>query len=178
MTDAERTMAATTWRRSMAAMLERRTGPRKVPLDAALAPATRWNPVLGGMTVGPQRDRFGRSKSDAVPLPTSDDDIAFAPVTHLSRWIETRKLTSVKLTTIYLDRIQRFDPKLRCVITLTRDLALAQAKKADVEIAAGKYRGPLHGIPWGRKTFPECRRHCNDIWRRAVQESRSPRWSS
>ena len=73
------------------------------------------------------------------------------PLTQLSRWIETRKLTSERLTRIYLDRIERFDSKLRCVITLTRDLALAQAKQADLEIAAGKYRGPLHGIPWGAK---------------------------
>ena len=62
-----------------------------------------------------------------------------------------RKLTSERLTNIYLERIERFNPKLRCVITLTRDLALTQAKQADVEIAAGKYRGPLHGIPWGGK---------------------------
>jgi Asp-tRNA(Asn)/Glu-tRNA(Gln) amidotransferase A subunit family amidase len=72
-------------------------------------------------------------------------------VTHLSRWIEQRKLTSQRLTQIYLTRLERFDPKLHCVITLTRELALAQARKADEELAAGKYRGPLHGIPWGAK---------------------------
>jgi Asp-tRNA(Asn)/Glu-tRNA(Gln) amidotransferase A subunit family amidase len=72
-------------------------------------------------------------------------------VARLSRWIETKKLTSTRLTNIYLDRIQRLDPKLRCIITLTRDNALAQAKQADAEISAGKYRGPLHGIPWGGK---------------------------
>src|SRR5437773_2353752 len=85
------------------------------------------------------------------PLPSNDADIAFAPVTKLSRWIEHRELTSERLTHIYLNRIEQFDPRLRSVITLTRDLALAQAKKADAEIAAGKYRGPLHGIPWGAK---------------------------
>ena len=69
----------------------------------------------------------------------------------LSRWIETRQLTSERLTRIYLDRLQRFDPKLHCVITLTSDLALSQAQQADREIAAGHYRGPLHGIPWGAK---------------------------
>jgi Asp-tRNA(Asn)/Glu-tRNA(Gln) amidotransferase A subunit family amidase len=69
----------------------------------------------------------------------------------LSRWIETRKLSSDRLTRIYLDRLTRFDPELHCVITLTRDTALAQAKQADAEIAAGKYRGPLHGIPYGVK---------------------------
>jgi Asp-tRNA(Asn)/Glu-tRNA(Gln) amidotransferase A subunit family amidase len=72
-------------------------------------------------------------------------------VAKLSRWIEQRRLTSERLTNIYLDRLQRFDPKLRCVITLTRELALKQAKQADAEIGAGKYRGPLHGIPWGAK---------------------------
>ena len=72
-------------------------------------------------------------------------------MTQLARWIERRKLTSERLTQIYLKRLEQFDPKLRCVITLTRDLALAQARQADQEIAAGKYRGPLHGIPWGGK---------------------------
>jgi Asp-tRNA(Asn)/Glu-tRNA(Gln) amidotransferase A subunit family amidase len=100
---------------------------------------------------GPTRDRFIRSNADPGPLPSKDEDIAFAPVTKLSRWIEQRKLTSERLTNIYLKRIEQFDPELRCIITLTRDLALAQAKQADAEIAAGKYRGPLHGIPYGAK---------------------------
>jgi Asp-tRNA(Asn)/Glu-tRNA(Gln) amidotransferase A subunit family amidase len=151
MTDAERTMAASSWRTSMAALLERRTGPRKVALEAGLAPATRWNPVLPGQTFGPAKDRFIRSITDPGALPASDDEIAFAPVTRLSRWIESRKLTSDRLTRIYLNRIERYDPKLRCVITLTKDTAIAQARQADAEIASGKYRGPLHGIPWGGK---------------------------
>ena len=148
---AERGTAAASWRRTMAALLERRTGPRKIALEPTLAPATQWNPVLPGLKVGPTRDAFVRSTADPGPLPTSDAEIAFAPVTRLSRWIETRKLTSDRLTRIYLDRIQRFDPQLRCIITLTRDHALARAKLADSEIAAGKYRGPLHGIPYGVK---------------------------
>jgi Asp-tRNA(Asn)/Glu-tRNA(Gln) amidotransferase A subunit family amidase len=151
MTDAERQMAATSWRTSMAALVERRVGPRKVQLAATLAPATVWNPDIGGQPTGPTRDKFARSATDPGPLPASDEDIAFAPVTQLSRWIETRKLTSDRLTRIYLDRLTRFNPELRCVITLTRDTALAQAKQADAEIAAGKYRGPLHGIPYGVK---------------------------
>ena len=151
MTAAEREMAAKSWRTSMAAMLERRTGPRKVVLDDAVAPATQWNPVLPGMKVGPARDRFIRSKADAGPLLKRDEDIAFAPVSKLSRWIETGKLSSERLTRIYLERIKRLDPRLRCIITLTADQALSQAKKADQEIAAGNYRGPLHGIPYGVK---------------------------
>jgi len=151
MTDTERATAAASWRRSMAALLERRTGPRKIALEDSVAPATRWNPVLPGQNAGPARDRFVRSANDPGSLPASDAEIAFAPITKLSRWIETRKLTSERLTRIYLDRIKRYDPKLRCIITLTGDSALAQARKADAEIVAGKYRGPLHGIPFGVK---------------------------
>jgi Asp-tRNA(Asn)/Glu-tRNA(Gln) amidotransferase A subunit family amidase len=144
-------MAADSWRQSMAPLLERRTGPRKMSLQATDAPATRWNPALTAADTGPARDRFVRSAGDPGALPSSDEDIAFAPVTQLSRWIEQRKLTSERLTGIYLERLQRFDPKLRCVITLTRDLAMTQARQADQEIASGKHRGPLHGIPWGGK---------------------------
>jgi Asp-tRNA(Asn)/Glu-tRNA(Gln) amidotransferase A subunit family amidase len=151
LTETERTMAAQSWRRTMASLYERRTGPRKVALEATLAPATRWDPLLPGLKSTAQQDRFTRSRADAGPLPARDEDIAFASVTQLSLWIEHRKLTSERLTNIYIDRLQRYDPKLHCVITLTRDLALKQAKQADAEIAAGHYRGPLHGIPWGGK---------------------------
>jgi Asp-tRNA(Asn)/Glu-tRNA(Gln) amidotransferase A subunit family amidase len=151
MTPEARAMAAASWRTSMASMLERRTGPRTVALADDVAPATVWNPAMGAASVGPSRERFVRTKNAAAPLPASDDDIAFATVTQLSRWIESRKLTSERLTTIYLKRIERFDPKLRCVITVTREHALALARQADKEIAAGKYRGPLHGIPYGVK---------------------------
>ena len=152
MTDSERQQAAGNWRSSMAPLYERRIGPRKFSPPANIAPASRWDPMLPGLkSVGPDRDRFVRTASAHTPLPAKDEDIAFAPVAQLSRWIENRALTSERLTNIYLDRLQRFDPKLRCVITLTRDLALTQAKQADREIAAGHYRGPLHGIPWGGK---------------------------
>ncbi|MGC1647641.1 MAG: amidase [Candidatus Sulfotelmatobacter sp.] len=151
MTPAERVVAADSWRKTMAALYERRTGPRKLALPTTIAPATRWDPILPGQKSGPERDRFIRSWIDPGPLPARDEDIAFATVTQLSRWIETRKLTSERLTNIYLKRLQQFDPKLHCVITLTSELALNQAKQADKEIADGKYRGPLHGIPWGGK---------------------------
>jgi len=146
-----RQMAAGNWRKQIAPIYERRTGPRKLSLESTVAPASRWDPVLPGQSVGPARDRFVRSKADVAPLPAADQDIAFAPVTQLARWIETRNLTSERLTRIYLERLERFDSKLRCAITVTRDLALAQAKQADAEIAAGKYRGALHGVPWGAK---------------------------
>jgi Asp-tRNA(Asn)/Glu-tRNA(Gln) amidotransferase A subunit family amidase len=147
----DREIAAGNWRKSMAPLYERRTGPRKFMPDAALAPGTRWEPWTIAQTTGPDRDRFIRSAADPGPLPSNDTDIAFAPVTRLSRWIQKRQLTSIRLTRIYLDRIHRFDPQLRSVINPTGVLAEEQATEADREIAAGKYRGPLHGIPWGAK---------------------------
>jgi len=151
LTNAERSVAAESWRVNLASLYERRTGPRKVALEPSVAPWSRYGAALPGEHVGPQRDQLIRSEINPGPVPASDADIAFAPVTRLSRWIEQRKLTSERLTLIYLRRLEEFDPRLRCVITVTRELALAQAKKADQEIAAGKYRGPLHGIPWGAK---------------------------
>ncbi len=151
MTPEQRRTAAESWRTSMAALMERRAGPRIVPLPPQAAPATQWNPVLPGTKAGPARDRFVRSKAGAGPLPAGEDDIAYASIARLSRWIRARALTSERLTHIYLDRIERFDPKLRAVITLTRGHALQQARQADHEIAAGRYRGPLHGIPYGVK---------------------------
>ena len=151
MTGAERDQAAGNWRMAMAPLYERRTGPHKVEIEATAVPYSLWNPVLPGEKAGPQRDQFIWSKTDPGPLPKNDEDIAFSPVTHLAGWIQRKQITSTRLTQIYLDRLKRFDPTLRCVITLTRDLAMQQAKQADQEIAAGKYRGPLHGILWGGK---------------------------
>jgi Asp-tRNA(Asn)/Glu-tRNA(Gln) amidotransferase A subunit family amidase len=151
MTPAERQQAADSWRQSMAPYLERRTGPRSVSIAPADTPATLWNPMLPGIAPHPSRDRFVRSPADGAPLPSADDAIAFAPVTQLARWIESRALTSERLTNIYLGRIGRHDSKIRSVITVTRDHALARAKQADLEIASGKYRGPLHGVPYGVK---------------------------
>lgn len=151
MTEAQREMAVANWPTSMAALLERRTGPRKVALEEGLAPATTWFPAMGRAHVGPAHDRFVPSKVAATPLPAKDEDIAFASVAQLGAWIRARKLTSTRLTKIYLERLKRFDPQLHCVITLCEEHALKQAAQADKEIAAGKYRGPLHGIPWGAK---------------------------
>jgi len=151
MSEAEREMAAASWPRSMAPLLERRTGPRKIALAAELAPATQWNPAFAVAAAGPARDAFVRSADEPPPLPTHDADIAYAPVAQLSRWIERKALSSERLTAIYLERIARDDGALHSVITLARDAALAQARQADAEIAAGRYRGPLHGIPFGVK---------------------------
>ena len=151
MTPADKQQAASSWATTMASTMERRTGPRKVALETTLSPATRWNPLIPGVSAGPTRDRFVRSAGKPAPLPKRDEDIAFATVATQSRWIESRALTSERLTRIYLARMERFDPKLKCIITPTPALALEQARRADAEIAAGKYRGPLHGIPFGVK---------------------------
>lgn len=151
MTARDREQAARSWRVNMAPLYERRVGPRKMELPDVLAPWSRWNPILPGTQAGPQRERFVRSLAESVPLPENDVDIAYAPVTQLSCWIETKRLSSERLTSIYLKRLEAFNPQLRCVITLVREQALAQARRADAEIAAGNYRGPLHGIPWGAK---------------------------
>lgn len=90
--------------------------------------------------------------SSAVPKkPDSAEDLAFLPVTALSQLVRTRAVSSTELTKLYLERLRKYDPALKCVVTLTEELALKQAEAADREIAAGRYRGPLHGIPWGAK---------------------------
>ena len=150
-TDAKRKMMVESWRTSMAPLLERRTGPRKLALEPELAPATQWSPLSVKQSVFSGGDHFARLSADPGPLPADDADIAYAPVWRLARWIETKKLTSTRLTNIYLERIKRLDPRLRAIITPTADFGLAAAKKADAEIATGKYRGPLHGIPYGVK---------------------------
>lgn len=152
MTVAQREMAAANWATSMAGLLQRCVGPRRLALPDALAPAMLWNPRLGLAQPGfPARDRFAPAPVRDAPLPADAADIAYASVAQLGYWIRTRKLSSERLTRIYLARIHRYDPQLRAVITLLADPALARARQMDREIAAGRYRGPLHGIPWGAK---------------------------
>jgi len=109
-----------------------------------------FNPVLPGMKlpVGMPTLRLSRVRAEAAG---TDEDLAFLPVTHLAALIKRREITSTRLTKICLERLKRYDPVLHCVVTLTEDLALEQAEKADREISRGRYRGPLHGIPWGAK---------------------------
>ncbi len=147
--------AAGNWRTVMAPLYERRVGPRQVPLPPSVAPwsltrPSQFDDAFGGYTP-PQADLFVPPVTDPGALPESDELIAYSPVWQLGHWIRMRQISSERLTGIYLDRLRRFNPKLNCVITLTPELAVEQAKQADAEIAAGKYRGPLHGIPWGAK---------------------------
>ena len=109
----ERQEAVVSWRSSMAPLYERRTGPRKVGLEPALAPWSHCEAALPGQPVLPARNLFVRSKTDPGPLPSSDEEIAFAPVSRLSRWIEARKLSSERLTDIYLPRDRHPSPPRR-----------------------------------------------------------------
>ncbi len=124
----------------------------EIPLDNSVAPAFVFDPVLPGRTVptGPRRAPT-RSHVAIPPAPANLNALAFLPVVQLSELIRTRKVTPTQLTQMYLARLKKYDPQLKCVITLTEDRALKQAAAADAEIASGKYRGPLHGIPWGAK---------------------------
>ena len=124
----------------------------KVSLDNSVAPAFNFDPVPPGRTV-PQGQRRAPVRSHVTlrAVPTDLDQLAFEPVTVLSELVRTRKVSATQLTKMYLARLKKYDPQLKCVITLTEERALKQAAVADAEIANGKYRGPLHGIPWGAK---------------------------
>lgn len=131
-------------------LLNRYNTLRSIDLGNAVPPAIVFNPVLPGTKL-PSARRPLRPSAVKIARPRTDEDLAFLPVTHLARLLQTRQVTSTDLTRLYLERLKKYDPVLHCVVTLTEDLALRQARKADEEIAAGKYRGPLHGVPWGAK---------------------------
>ena len=113
-------------------------------------PAFVFNPVPPGKVLPTRQRPLLRQPLD-VTMPASDEELAFLPLTHLSRLVETRQVRSIELTELYLARLREHDPRLFCVVNLTEDIARRQARQADTEIAAGDYRGPLHGIPWGLK---------------------------
>jgi len=123
---------------------------RAANLGHATQPAIVFNPVLPGRKPPSERKPFRRQAVD-VSHPRSDEELAFLPLTHLARLLETRQVTSTDLTRLYLARLKKYDPQLHCVVTLTEQLGLRQARQADQEIAAGRYKGPLHGVPFGLK---------------------------
>ena len=123
---------------------------REAGLGNSAQPAIVFNPVPPGKQLPTERHPLRRQKID-VPMPRSDEQLAFLPLTYLSRLVESRHITPTELTKLYLVRLKKFDPQLHCVVNLTEELALRQARQADQEIAAGTYRGPLHGIPFGLK---------------------------
>ncbi|HEX9311124.1 MAG TPA: amidase [Gemmatimonadaceae bacterium] len=124
----------------------------KISLANSVSPAILFNPLPPGkkISTGPRRAMV-RSSSPPRAVPADLDQLAFLPVTELSELVRRRRVTSVQLTQMYVARLKKYDPVLRCVISLTEDRAFRQAHAADEEIRRGHYRGPLHGIPWGAK---------------------------
>ena len=128
---------------------------RAVSIDNSVPPALTFHPGVSARGVESAARRparaVGRQHGRQPKRPASDEDLAFLSLAELAELVRTRQVSSVELTKLYLDRLRRFDPILKCVITLLEEPALKQAAQADREIAAGDYRGPLHGIPWGAK---------------------------
>ncbi|HEV2986873.1 MAG TPA: amidase [Candidatus Angelobacter sp.] len=118
-----------------------------------VAPAVIFDPVLPGMKLPTEKRplKISAAPNVSTSAPKNLEDVAFYSVRALAELVRSRKVSSTALTQMYLERLKRYDPTLKFVITLTEERALAQAKEADREIAAGKYRGPLHGLPWGAK---------------------------
>jgi Asp-tRNA(Asn)/Glu-tRNA(Gln) amidotransferase A subunit family amidase len=120
----------------------------------SVAPCLIFDPVVPGMKFETERRPSRISKVSAIATPSAPknlEEVAFASVRELAELVRTKKVSSMALTEMYLQRLKRYDPTLKFVVTLTEERALAQAKAADRDIAAGKYRGPLHGLPWGAK---------------------------
>ena len=121
----------------------------QIPND--VSPPFHFSAIVPGIEVNRTKLPFRLSAAPAVKRPANLEDAAFWPVRHLAELIRTRQVTSVELTEMYLARLHRYNAKLNNVVTFLDDHGRAEAKRADAEIAAGKYKGPLHGIPWGAK---------------------------
>jgi Asp-tRNA(Asn)/Glu-tRNA(Gln) amidotransferase A subunit family amidase len=147
LTDEERTSTARSVERSLRAFDEL----RKVEIGFDVPPALTFFAVPPRLVSGVHRNQAVASGPQSPKRSGSDEALAFAPVTVLSALIRSRQVSSQELTRLYLGRLKRFDPLLKCVVTLTEELGLKQAAQADLELARGVYRGPLHGIPWGAK---------------------------
>ena len=146
---------------------------RQIAIGPEIDPAIMFKPSLPGKEPkGPARP--ARSSSTKPPMtlkrPDNLEDVAFWPVTRLAALVERKLVTSTELTQMYLARLKKYQPTLNFYVTLTEDLALQQAADADREIKAGKYRGPLHGLPWGAKDLSR-RKHQDNLGRRTVRQS-------
>ena len=125
---------------------------RALHLPNSIAPAYIFDPLPQDATVETERQspRYGNPPS-VGEAPINLEELAFATIPRLAEYVRTKKVSSVALTEMYIERIRRFNPALHFLITLTEERAMAQARAADAEIAAGKYRGPLHGLALGRQ---------------------------
>jgi Asp-tRNA(Asn)/Glu-tRNA(Gln) amidotransferase A subunit family amidase len=124
---------------------------RAIHIPNDVSPPFHFSALVPGLEVHRTKLPLRLSAAPPVKRPANVEEAAFWPVRHLAELLRTRQLTSVELTEMYLARLHRYNPKLNNVVTFLDDLAMAEAKRADAEIAAGRYKGPLHGIPWGAK---------------------------
>ena len=130
-----------------------------IELPDSLFPATVFRALLPGRQIDRATSKGDPSRLTTVTrdLPTDQQQIAYASIAELGHWLKTRQITSVELTSLYLKRLKQMDTSLHCVVTLMEEAGLAQAAKADKELDAGQWRGPLHGIPWGAKDLLDTR---------------------
>jgi Asp-tRNA(Asn)/Glu-tRNA(Gln) amidotransferase A subunit family amidase len=124
---------------------------RKIHIPNDVSPPFHFSAIVPGVEVNKTKLPFRLSAAPAVKRPANLEDVAFWPVRHLAELIRTRQVSSLELTEMYLARLHRYNAKLNNVVTFLDDYARTEAKRADQEIASGKYKGPLHGIPWGAK---------------------------
>ena len=124
---------------------------RKIQIPLDVSPPYHFSPIVPGIQVSKTRLPFRMSANPAVKRPANLEDVAFWPVRHLAELVRTRQVTSLELTEMYLTRLHRYNGKLNNVVTFLDDYGRTEARRADTEIAAGRYKGPLHGIPWGAK---------------------------
>ena len=127
------------------------TANRAISIDNSVSPTLYFNPYPAGFKINLKNGAKGFSSVGDVKMPENKEELAYYSIPQLSALLKSKQITSVELTTFFIERLKKYDPKLKCVITLTEDLAMAQAKKADQEIQAGKSKGLLHGIPYGAK---------------------------
>jgi Asp-tRNA(Asn)/Glu-tRNA(Gln) amidotransferase A subunit family amidase len=124
---------------------------RAIHIPNDVSPPFHFSPVVPGITVNKQKLPFTMSAAPSVKRPANLEDVAFWPIRNIGELVRTRQVTSIELTKMYLERLHRYNGLLNNVVTFLDDYGRAEAKKADAEIAAGKYKGPLHGVPWGAK---------------------------
>jgi Asp-tRNA(Asn)/Glu-tRNA(Gln) amidotransferase A subunit family amidase len=124
---------------------------RKLHIPPDVSPPFHFSSVVPGMNISKTKLPFRLSAAPSVKRPGNLEDVAFWPLRHLAELVRTKQVSSLELTDMYLARLHRYNPVLNNVVTFLDDYGRAEAKRADAEIAAGKYKGPLHGIPWGAK---------------------------
>ena len=132
---------------------------RKLHIPPDVSPPFHFSPVVPGLVVSKTKQPWRLSAAPAVKRPANLEDVAFWPVRHLAELVRTRQVTSLELTEMYLARLHRYNPLLNNVVTFLDDYGRAEARRADSEMAAGKYKGPLHGIPWGAKDIISVKGH-------------------